>query len=66
MIKQPDLNFSELNLSVIKCNCWTYEDNIGKQFKKAKLCKIGGVKYVRKISFTGIDPRFVRNIKKRF
>ena len=27
--------------------------------KKSKVCEIGGVQYVPKLSLTGIDPRFV-------
>ena len=30
-----------------------------------RLCNIAGLQYVRKISLTGIDPRFVRNIVTR-
>ena len=27
--KEPGLKFSSLHLSVLWCNCWTYDDNIG-------------------------------------
>ena len=39
MLKAPPLKSSYLHLSVIKCNCRTYEKN--------ELCYFGGVQYVR-------------------
>ena len=29
MLKGPGLKSLDLHLSIIKCNCWTYDDNIG-------------------------------------
>ena len=34
MLKQPGLISSDLTLLVIKCNCWTYNNNIGLKLKK--------------------------------
>ena len=51
MLKQPGLISLDLHLSVILCNCWTYEDNIGLKFKKAELCHMGSIKYVQKNNF---------------
>ena len=34
MLKAPPLISSNPHLSVIKCNCWTYGDNIGPRLKK--------------------------------
>ena len=42
MLKAPPLISSDLRFSVIKCHCWTYDDNIGPKFKKADLCYVGG------------------------
>ena len=64
MLKASPLKFSDLLLSVTKSKCRTYDDNLGLKIKKAEVCNTGGVKYVQKISSTGIDPRFVRNRKK--
>ena len=52
MLKQPGLKSWSLHQSVLLCNCWTYEGNIGPKFKKAELCNFGGVKCVGKISST--------------
>ena len=36
MLKQPGLISPDLHLSVIKCNCWKYDDNIGLQLKELR------------------------------
>ena len=33
MIKQPGLKFSGLHISILLCDCWTYDDNIGPKIK---------------------------------
>ena len=63
MLKAPSLKSLDLHFSVLQCHCGTYDDNIDPKFKKAKLCNIGGVQYVWKLSLTVIDPRFVWNFK---
>ena len=55
MLKQPALNSSDLHFSVIKCNCWTYDDNIGPKLKKSRGLLCRGVKYVQK-SFNIFTP----------
>ena len=38
MLNRFGLISYDLNLSVIQCNCPTYDDNFGPKIKKAKLC----------------------------
>ena len=47
---------------VLWCNFWTYDVNIGPNYKKAQLCNIMCIKYVCIIISTSIDPRFFWNI----
>ena len=46
MVKAPPLISLDLHLSATKCNCWTYDVNIGPKFKKSELYNIVVVKYV--------------------
>ena len=41
MLKAPPLKSSDLHFSVIKCHCWTYDDNIGPKFKKPSFAILG-------------------------
>ena len=59
MLKQPGFTSSVLFLSVLWCNCQTYDDNNGPKLKKAKLCFLGLYNMFKK-SNTGIGPRFVQ------
>ena len=42
MLKAPPFKSLDLNFSVIKCHCWTYDDNIGPKFKKPRFAFLGG------------------------
>ena len=41
MLKAPPLKSWDLHFSVIKCHCWTYDDNIGPKLKKPSFAILG-------------------------
>ena len=41
MLKAPPLKSSDLHFSVIKCHCWTYDDNIGPKLKMPSFAILG-------------------------
>ena len=49
MLKAPPLKSSDLNLSVQKCHCRTYDDNIGPKLNKPSFAILG----VYNITFIG-------------
>ena len=50
------------NLSLVKCHCWTNDDNIGPKFKNLALL-FGGRLICSTISSTSVGPRFVQKKK---
>ena len=53
MLKAPPLKSSDLYLSVIKCHCQTYDDNIGPKFKKPSYAIFG--------VYNVFDNKFMKN-----
>ena len=41
MLKAPSLDSSDLHISVLKCNCQTYDDVIGLRLKKPSFVILG-------------------------
>ena len=41
VLKAPPLKSTDLHFSVIKCNCRTYNDNIGPELKKLSFAILG-------------------------
>ena len=41
MEKAPPLKSLDRHFSVIKCHCWTYDDNIGPKLKKLSFAILG-------------------------
>ena len=50
---------SDLHFSVLKCHCWTYDDNVGPKLKK-------NMWFVRNINQITLGPRFVQKRRNKF
>ena len=58
MLKAPPVNSRAYAFLVLKCNCWTHNDNFGHIFRNLRFATLGALK----IRLTNVGPRFIRTI----